>query len=118
MKALNISLVVMAVILGACADGFNNRGLKVLGHPLEAAEKVALLCAGLFSGTWLVLIAYTAYRVAFFDYIRNISKGDPFFYVGTSSIWDRILSKYPVSGVTCSRAIFLVLAISISLKYL
>ena len=118
MKALNISLVVLAVILGATADGFNERGRKTLGHALEAAEKVALLCAGLFSGTWLVLVSYVAFRVALFDIIRNLSKGDPIFYLGTSSIWDRFFRQYPIFGVTFMRVIFLTLAISVSLRYL
>jgi len=118
MKALSISLVVLAIILGATADGFNHGGRKPLGHALEALEKVALILSGLFSGTWLVLVSYIAFRASFFDYIRNISAGDPFFYVGTSSYWDGFLSKFPTHGVTFTRVIFLALAVSISLRYL
>lgn len=115
MKALTISLIVLSVLIGAIADGFNQRGFKVLGHLLEAAEKPALLLAGLFSGTWIVLIPYVAYRVALFDITRNLAKGDPIFYMGTSSIWDRVVGKWNRWGVLFGRVIFLIFAISVSI---
>ena len=118
MKALNISLVVLSVILGATADGFNQGGRKPLGHALEAAEKVALILAGLFSGSWIVLPSYIAFRVSIFDILRNLAKGDPVFYLGTSSIWDRVLRKVPTHGLTFIRVIFLIFAISVSIRYL
>lgn len=114
----NISLIILAVAFGAAADGFNEKYLTDLGHPLEAFEKVFLLMAGLVSGSWLVIISYTAFRISIFDIIKNLVKGDPWSYLGDSCWWDRFLSKYPVSGVTFARIIVLAFAVGFTIKEL
>lgn len=113
-----IILIVLAVVLGAIADGLNESRKKSIGHPVEALEKVALLCAGIFSGTWIVLISYIAFRVVLFDYVKNLAKGQPLLYLGDSSAWDRFLKKQQPIGVVFGRVIFLVFAISVSIRHL
>ena len=115
---LNISLIIGSIILAALADGLNDRGYKVIGHILEALEKPCLILAGLFSGTWLVLIVYIGYRVFLFDYIRNIAAGDKLTYFGTTSLWDKFFRKYPWHGVLFAKILFLVLAITLSIREL
>jgi len=115
---INISLIVASVCIGAIADGLNERGMKSIGHPAEALEKVTLLLAGLLSGTWIVLISYIAFRVAIFDYVKNIAKKQPILYLGTVSMWDRFFSKWQPVGLIFMRVLFLTLAISVSLRHL
>ena len=109
--------IITSVMLAAMADGFNDRGWKDAGHTLEAVEKVTLLLGGLFSGTWIVVIAYVAFRVALFDLIRNLAKGDPILYLGQASLWDRFFSMWQPVGLIFTRVLFLTLAISVSIRH-
>ncbi len=113
-----IALLILSVFIGACADGFNERGWKNAGHNIEALEKPVLLLAGLLSGTWIVVLAYAAYRVALFDPAKNLAKGDPILYTGTVGWWDKFLSRQPKGGVVFGRVIFLGFAIALSIIYL
>ena len=108
--------MVLSVAFGAVADGFNERGLKNIGHPIEALEKIVLLIGGLLSGSWLIVISYIAFRISIFDIVKNLAKGDPVFYLGDSNIWDKFLRKFPVHGVTFARVIFLSFAIGFTIK--
>jgi len=108
--------MVLAVALGAVADGLNERGRKNWGHPVEALEKIVLLLGGLYSGSWLIVISYTAFRVSIFDILKNLAKGDKWYYLGDSNPWDKFLRKYPVAGVTFARVIFLAFAIGFTIK--
>ena len=110
-----ISLMVLSVTIGAIADGFNERGWTNWGHPIEALEKPLLLIGGLLSGSWLIIISYIAFRVSIFDIVKNIAKGQKWSYLGDSCWWDRFLKKFPVSGVTFARVIFLAFAIGFTL---
>lgn len=111
-----ILFMVLAVALGAVADGFNERGQTNWGHPVEALEKIVLLLGGLYSGSWLIVISYTAFRMSIFDIIKNLAKKQEWFYLGDSNAWDRFLSKYPVWGVTFARVIVLAFAIGFTIK--
>jgi len=113
-----ISLMVLSVTIGAIADGFNERGWTNWGHPIEALEKPLLLLAGLLSGSWIIIISYVAFRIALFDPIKNIAKGQKWSYFGDSCWWDRFLSKQMLFGVTLGRIIFLAFAIWFTLKEL
>ena len=118
-RSLTISLLLLlSVTIGAMADGFNEKGRTDLGHSLEALEKVFLLFTGLFAGSWEVLLAYVGFRIAFFDILKNLAKGDKWSYLGDSCWWDRFLKKHPVHGVVFGRVIFLVFGISVTIMYL
>ena len=120
MTALIIILyLITCVISGAMADGLNEKGKKDWGHPLEALSILLLLSgAFIFELNWTYIVAYTCFRIAFFDYAKNLTKGDPLFYLGTSNVWDRFFRQFPSHGVTFMRIIFLAVAISIPFKYL
>ena len=109
-------LLILSVLFGAIADGLNESGKTTWGHVIEAAEKVALLLSGVLAGTWLVIISYIAFRVAFFDIAKNIAKGQKWSYLGDSCWWDRTLKRFPVHGVTFARLIFLAFAIGFTYK--
>ena len=120
-QASHILLFVLAVACGAIADGLNEKGVKKVGHPVEGAEKVLLLITGVVLNTWLILIAYVAYRVALFDPIKNISKGQKWYYMSKDEdapLWDRVLSKVPTHGLTFIRVIFLAFAVAFTIKEL
>ena len=112
------SLVIGSIILAALADGLNDTGHKEIGHILEALEKPALILAGLFSGTWVVVIIYIGYRVFLFDYLRNLAAGEKLIYLGTSSLWDKFLRKYPWHGVLFAKTVFLIMAVGLTFRAL
>lgn len=110
-----ILLLVLSVIAGAMADGFNENNHKNIGHPVEALEKVLLLVAGVVSHSWIIIFPYTAFRIALFDYTKNLTKGQPLLYLGDSNWWDRFLKKQQPLGVIFGRIIFLTFAISFTI---
>ena len=107
--------MILSVLAGAIADGLNESGKTSVGHPIEALEKPLLLLAGLLSGSWIIIISYVAFRIALFDPIKNIAKGQKWSYFGVSCWWDRFLSKQMLFGVTLGRVIFLAFAIGFTL---
>ena len=114
-----IAYIIAMVIAGAVADGLNEKGKKTIGHPMEAFSILLLLLgAFIFELNWTYILAYVGFRVALFDYAKNITKGDPILYLGESNFWDRFLRKFPWHGVTFMRLIFLVTAIAIVFKEL
>lgn len=116
---LIILYLIACVVSGAVADGLNEKGMKSWGHPFEALS-IGLLLSGafIFELNWTYIVAYICFRIAFFDYAKNITKGDPLFYLGDSNLWDKFLRQFPIHGVTFMRIIFLAAAISIPFKYL
>jgi len=114
---------VVCVIIGAVADGVRDEGMLFLAHGLAAVE-IGLLLMSPFAlnlrmrDWWIVLLSYVFYRVAFFDYTYNITRGLDLFYVGESSFWDILIKKqYPV-GLLWGRGVFLLVGISLPIKYL
>jgi len=112
-----LAYLITAVLLGACADGFNEKGGKDWGHFTEALEKVLLIIVG-YVGGLLAIIPYVAFRIAIFDIAKNITKGDAWHYLGGSCWWDRFLRKFPTHGVTFARVVFLAFAIGFTIREL
>jgi len=111
-----IIILILAVLHGAVADGLNERGKTEWGHPIEAAEKVYLLIGGVIAGQWIIVISYVAFRVALFDIVKNLAKGDEWYYLGDSHWWDRTLSQWNPKGVLFGRVIFLIFAIGFTIR--
>ena len=112
---LNISVLIVAVLFGAVADGFNERGWKDAGHWLEPMEKPVLILGGALMG-WMALIPYIAFRVSLFDPVKNLARGQKWNYVGEVGWWDGLLSKIPPHGVVFIRVIFLVFAVGFTIR--
>lgn len=117
-------LLVLAVAVGAVADGLNERN-KDAGHLFEPFEKpillsagvVAMFCGGWFHALFTIIVAYTAFRVAFFDPIKNKAADQPLFYHGSVGWWDKFLSKNSsVPAEIGGRFLFLVLAVFLMIR--
>jgi len=114
MVALYIILLIACVAAGAMADGWNEKGQKGAGHLVEMAEKPLLILAGVLMG-WTVIFPYVAFRVTFFDPIKNLAKGQKWNYVGEVGWWDKTLQKIPPHGIVFGRVIFLIFAIGFTI---
>ena len=119
-----ILYLITCITIGATADGLNLVGPKIWGHNFEAIEILLLISGALIfklSGwrNWVALVlSYTFLRVAGFDYIHNLVIGESWDYLGTSSWWDKVLSRQVPGGLLFGRVIFLIAGISITIKEL
>jgi len=118
---LIILYFIVCVIIGAVGDAFFDSSLKIWAHGLDAVEVGLLLSAALIFKPkhWLpFLLTYICWRIVFFDIAYNLSTGLPWDYLGNTSLWDRILSKYPVHGLYFTKGIFAILGVSLPTRYL
>lgn len=88
-----IILYILSILFNAVGDGLNDSGKKGIGHILQALAFIPLLFD---NPIWYVAIpSYTLLNIALFDYAYNISRGEDIDFVGTTSLWDRLISKVP-----------------------
>jgi hypothetical protein len=110
------------VIVGATADGLYLA--KIWGHNLEVIEiglLISIVFVFKFSGwrEWLLLVlSYTFIRVGLFDLFHNIAAQLPLDYFGSTSWWDMFFSQFPIAGVIFAKSIFLIVGVSLPIKYL
>ena len=120
---LIISYFITCIALAALSDAMLDFGRKVLAHSVEAGG-LLILISGPFifkleRRHWLAyVLAFAFWRVVGFDYLYNLFAGLPWDFHGSTSIWDRILSKQPEHGILFGRIVFLLAAISIPFRYL
>jgi hypothetical protein len=118
--------ILSLVILGAAADGLNFAGHGTIGHTLEAFEILGLMTLPVIIGLkrWkpliLFVVAYALIRFALFSYTFNIVAGLPWDYIGVVDPIDRLMGLFraPAHGWVFAKSVFLVVGISIPLKYL
>jgi len=111
------------VALGSTADGLYDEGHKEWAHALHAVE-VAALISGPFifkvklnEAGWY-LASYAALRFSTFDLGYNLVRGLPPLYNGSTSWYDKTMSKMPDSGEVWIKSIFLTVGVSIPLNEL
>jgi len=91
-----ISLVLLAIVLlDAVGDGLRWNGKQVAHHAVEIIrEGIWLSMVAIFMDNWLIVPMYIVARIIFFDPIINLVAGKGLGYVGSSSIYDRILKWF------------------------
>jgi len=120
---LIILYLLACVILLALGDGLFDKGLKLLGHPIQAFSLVVCIAGPVLFGvslrklTWWV-IALACWHIVAFDYSYNLINGLPWNFVGGTSIWDLFVAKQLPSGVIWGRVIFLLLGTFIPIREL
>lgn len=121
MKQLSVILYFIAVvIIGALGDALYDTGVKVWAHSLEVLWGAMLLFAfPIFKpSSWIAfVVALIAWNVVGFDTLYNLFAGLEWNYIGTTSLWDRFFSNYPYQGLLWVKGIFLILAVSLPIKY-
>ena len=91
-----VSLVLLAIVLlDAVGDGLRWNGKQVAHHIVEIIrEGIWLSMVAIFMDNWLIVPMYIVARIIFFDPIINLVAGKGLGYVGSSSIYDRILKWF------------------------
>ena len=112
---------ILSILCGAAGDALDHRGKKIAGHILQGSEILiwltlfilALIAQPDYTTTQLVLIAlsYFALRFFLFDYTWNLFAGKPLGYIGTTSLYDKLISKLAPAMVHFLKVILGVVAI-------
>jgi len=112
-----------SILLNAVGDGLNDSGDKQWGHACNAAS-IGLLLGSPFiidyeKDKWYwYLISYTSLRISLFDYTYNTTRGLPLGYIGSTSTWDKALSKFRSPETHFGRSVFFIVGFSIPINEL
>ena len=109
------------IITNAVGDGLNQSGKKDWGHLIKAISLLILLVSPFIiepNNIVLYILGYMFIREALFDFIRNIVKGDPLCFIGTSGFRAKMinwLAPYPIL-IILTRIMLLVVGILIIIR--
>lgn len=112
---------VLSIFCKASGDAMSNTGHKFWGHPLQLMSSVvlvalfilALIAQPYYTTEQIILIglSYFALRFFLFDYIWNIFAHKRLGYIGTTSLYDKILRRINPAMVNLAKFVFGILAI-------
>ena len=110
---MNLLLALILIIPKALSDGFEQRGWGSIGGFIKSLWWlfVVVMIFGYsfqvinyhsdISDFWHSFIGFVFLRYGIYDYIRNLAKGDPLFYLGKTKWYDRLyqwffrITKWP-----------------------
>ena len=110
-----------AIALGAVADGLYDEGHKEWGHALHAVE-IGAVIAGPFvhkikgNEALTYILSYGFLRFSLFDSFYNLTRDLPLLYSGSTSGYDKAMSKIPEHGRAWYKGCSLVVGIAIPIK--
>lgn len=93
-------LLTLLVIWDAIGDGLRAKGKQVPHHLLESVSValwlflLVIVARGRLEWHDRLIVMYITIRIAIFDVIFNVIKGNKWSYVGTSSIYGIVLSWF------------------------
>lgn len=94
-EQLIILILLSLVLLDAIGDAFRLRGWQIVHHIMEVAHVAGWITLWALFGFGPIFIAiYILGRIILFDIVFNLAAGLPIGYIGTSSLYDIILTKF------------------------
>ena len=93
---LIVSLILLYLVaMDALGDGLRWIGKLVAHHTVEITrELIWLSLVAYFMDNYMIIPMYILARIAFFDPIINLVAGKGLGYVGSSSLYDRLLKWF------------------------
>jgi len=93
-----VSIILLGIIiLDAVGDGLRWVSKQVAHHVVEIVrEAIWLSMVAYFMGNWMIIPMYILARIAFFDPMINLVAGKGLGYVGSSSLYDRLLKWFSI----------------------
>lgn len=99
-------LTILTNALEALYEGLYDNGKKLLSGIIEFIQKivavstVAYVTYGLTVGTidipiWKIITGFILIRFLLFDFVYNKVRGLPVLFIGSTKIYDKLLSKVP-----------------------
>ena len=91
-----LSLILLGIVLlDALGDGLRWIGKQVAHHAVEILrEAIWLSMVVYFTGQPQLIVMYITARIAFFDPVINLVAGKGTPYIGSSSLYDRLLKWF------------------------
>ena len=91
-----VSLILLAVsLIDAAGDAFRARKWQVIHHSMEVLGVATwFLIWALFDFNWIYPTMYVTGRLALFDVVFNLIARNKLNYIGTSSLYARILGWF------------------------
>ena len=121
--ATSLLIDIGSITLDAMGDAYFDMGKKEVGKLLQASS-TGLLIAQPFlidfnkEDFWWKIPAYTLLRFAIFDAVYNTTRGLPYYYNGSTSHYDNVMSELmPGRFSTFPKAMALTVGISLTLRY-
>ena len=112
---------ILSIFCKASGDALSQTGHKLWGHPLQLVSSVALVALFIlaliakpdYTNEQIVLIAlsYFALRFFLFDYTWNLFAGKPLGYIGTTSLYDKLIRHIHPAINNLAKFVFGALAI-------
>lgn len=88
-------ILLLLVSLDAIGDGLRWIKRQVAHHAVEIIrEGIWLSMVAYFMGDWSIIPMYITARIAIFDPLVNLVAGQKLSYVGSSSLYDRLLKWF------------------------
>ena len=112
----------LTIAAGAVADGLYDDGYKEWSHALHAVEVGALITGPFIfkpRGTSEIaayICSYGFLRFSLYDGFYNMTRDLPLMYNGTTSEYDKFMSKIPDHGKAWIKSCSLIVGISIPIK--
>jgi len=107
-------VLLLQVLLDATGDAMRVKRYTEAHHIMEALQVAIWMFVWYFAGPhYLYIIMYVGARFVFFDLVYNLIVGNPWFYFGKDSYYDRIFRKItekqgPVFTLVFTKGIVLV----------
>jgi hypothetical protein len=110
-----ISIILLGIVLlDALGDGLRWIGKQVAHHTVEILrEAIWLAMVVYFTGQPELIVMYITARIALFDPLINLIAGKGLGYVGSSSLYDRILKWFSLKVKEPNMLIWVIRVIAI-----
>lgn len=109
-----LAILALSIIFDAVGDSSMDIGNKVFGHIFSSLSILFLLSCILIKGEMLiknflwVLVGYVLIRFGLFDLTYNLTNPDlPWDYIGSTSIYDKVMSLWGGKALLFARVIAL-----------
>jgi len=122
----NILLLIMlsaSIITDAAGDSCMDMGDKIMGHMLASFSILFLLSSIWMKGEMMyrnflwMLLGYTLIRFSLFDLTYNLTNPDlPWHYIGSTSIYDKVMSLWGGKALLFARVIALMGGVSMIIR--
>src|SRR6056297_304148 len=87
---MQIVLLIILVLVNAIEDAFRDEGKKELAHLFNTLHIAGWFCMMSFPISLILVVQYVLARFALFDITYNLMRGIDLFYIGSTSIYDKL----------------------------
>jgi hypothetical protein len=98
MKPTLLILLFLSVLLEAISEGLYDKGKKPLSKIIQGLMIIAffglMYCCAKIGFVWHIPVMYLLFRLLFFTFAYNKTRGLNPIYIGKTDIYDKYIAKY------------------------